>query len=78
VTAAISIMFRFFLLIILSLAPLHAAPVTLEEKGDLAILSNGIITATVGKNSASIESLAESRFTKFARKAPSPALSPTC
>ncbi len=60
-------MFRHFLLTILLLTPLHAAPVTLEEKGELAILSNGIITATVDKDSASINSL-RFRDTEFIRQ----------
>ncbi len=48
---------RNFLLAILFTAPLLAAPVKLEEKGDLAILSNGIVTANIHKDSASIRSL---------------------
>lgn len=60
-------MYRVFLLTLIFLAPLHADPVSLEENGGLAILSNGIITATVEKDSASINSL-RFRDTEFIRQ----------
>jgi rhamnogalacturonan endolyase len=58
---------RFLLFISLYLTPLLPAAVKLEEKGDLAILSNGIITATIHKDSASIRSLLF-RDTEFIRQ----------
>lgn len=60
-------MLRHLLLAALILAPLHANPVRLEEKGDLALLSNGIITATISKSGASIRSL-RFRDTEFIRQ----------
>jgi rhamnogalacturonan endolyase len=59
---------RILLLAALSCMPtLFAAAVKLEEKGNLAILSNGIITASIHKDGASIRSL---RFggTEFIRQ----------
>ena len=47
--------------------PLFAAEVKLEEKGNLAILSNGIITASIHKDGASIRSL-RFRETEFIRQ----------
>jgi len=58
---------RRFIPAILLLASLHASPVTLEQKDDLAILSNGLITATVSKTGASIRSL-RFRDTEFIRQ----------
>jgi len=58
---------RILLLISLFLTPLLPAAVKLEEKEDLAILSNGIITATIHKDSASIRSLLF-RDTEFIRQ----------
>lgn len=60
-------MLRHLLLIVLIFTHLHANDVRLEEKDDLAILSNGIITATISKNSASITSL-RFRDTEFVRQ----------
>lgn len=58
---------RTFLILILCASSLFADQVKLEDKGDLAILSNGIITATIHKDGASIRSL-RYRDTEFIRQ----------
>ena len=58
---------RSFILSVLFLAPLHGAPVSMEEKGDLVLLSNGIISASIARTTASIRSL-RFRDTEFIRQ----------
>jgi rhamnogalacturonan endolyase len=58
---------RHLLLTALILTQLHAIPVTLEQRDDLAILSNEFITATISKSGASIRSL-RFRDTEFIRQ----------
>jgi rhamnogalacturonan endolyase len=60
-------MIRHLLLAVLLLSQIVAAQVTLEEKEDLAVLSNGTINVTIGKSSASIKSL-RFRDTEFIRQ----------
>jgi rhamnogalacturonan endolyase len=63
-----AVLMRILLLVALFCTPpLFAAAVKLEEKGNLAILSNGIITASIHKDGASIRSL-RFRGTEFIRQ----------